>query len=442
MTWQDLPCGVRDAIAGLRDQLLRPADYDPAAVGIALDYPDGLLALWIELDAAIPFTAEDRSLLAVLCGYLAQALRRIYASDQQRETALALQRAFLGPATLPPGFAARYEPAAAPLEIGGDWYDIAELPDGRIGIVVGDCVGHALQSATIMGQLRSACRALLLQEISPAQILSAMDRFAAVIPGGMGSTVFCGILDPQTGHLTYSSAGHPPGIVADPDGRTELLDEGRSAALAVRPGTLRRDAEATLRPRATLMLYTDGLVERRRRGLDTGIAQAAAALAAGNSVPVPDLATQIMAGLAPPGGYEDDVALVLYRRPGPLELRFPADLDQFAPVRASLRQWLGRCDLSVRTAQDVLVAAGEACANAFEHGSGAAAGQQISLTAAVTATDLYLTVSDSGRWKDSDPVAGRYRGHGIPLMRALMSQVTITTTDGGTTVHMRLRIAP
>ena len=303
------------------------------------------------------------------------------------------------PATLPPGFAARYEPAAAPLEIGGDWYDIVELPDGRIGIVVGDCVGHALQSATIMGQLRSACGALLLRETSPAQTLAAMDRFAAVIPGGICSTVFCG-------------AGIP-----------------------------RRDAEATLRPRATLMLYTDGLVERRRRGLDTGIAQPAAALAAGNSLPVPDLATQIMAGLAPPGGYEDDVALLLYRYPGPLELTFPADLDQLAPVRASLRQWLSRCDLSARAAQDILVAAGEACANAFEHGSGGA-GQQITLTAAVTATDLYLTVADSGRWKDSAPAPGSYRGHGIPLMRALMSQVSITTTDGGTTVHMRLRIAP
>ena len=116
----------------------------------------------------------------MLCGYLGQALHRAHQTDQQRETALALQRAILGPSRLPPGFAARYEPASRPLEVGGDWYDLVELPDGRIGIVVGDCVGHGLEAATVMGQLRSACRALLLQDASPAQTLSAMDRFAAL----------------------------------------------------------------------------------------------------------------------------------------------------------------------------------------------------------------------------------------------------------------------
>ena len=92
-------------------------------------------------------TAEDRTLLSLVCGYLGQALHRAYQTDQQRETALALQRAILGPSRLPTGFAVRYEPATRPLEVGGDWYDIVELPDGRIGIMVGDCVGHDLGAA-------------------------------------------------------------------------------------------------------------------------------------------------------------------------------------------------------------------------------------------------------------------------------------------------------
>ncbi len=261
-SWPDLPAALRERISALRRQpLLTPADgLDAAAgdgaadagpagaVGITVEHPLGLLAVWIEVDTARPFSAEDRALLALLCGYLGQALHRVYQIDQQRETALALQRAILGPSRLPAGFAARYEPANRPLEVGGDWYDIVELPDGRIGIVVGDCVGHGLDAATVMGQLRSACRALLLQDASAAQTLTAMDRFAALIPGAICSTVFCGIFDRDNGQLTYSSAGHPPGILTLADGRTQLLDGGRSFPLAVRPGTVRTEASCAVPP--------------------------------------------------------------------------------------------------------------------------------------------------------------------------------------------------
>ena len=456
-SWAGLPDPLRERISALRRQpLLSPAGGGRAAapgdapavdgwateVGITVEHPLGLLAVWIDVDAGRPFSAEDRALLALLCGYLGQALHRVHQTDQQRETALALQRAILGPARLPAGFAARYEPANRPLEVGGDWYDIVELPDGRIGIVVGDCVGHGLDAATVMGQLRSACRALLLQDASAAQTLIAMDRFAALIPGAICSTVFCGILDREEGQLTYSSAGHPPGIVALPDGRTQLLEDGRSLPLAVRPGTERTEASCTVPARAALLLYTDGLVERRRRSMDTGIAQAGAAVQRGASAAVEDLATAIMTAMAPDGGYEDDVALVLYRHPAPLELTFPADSAQLAPVRATLRTWLTRCGLNHKTMQDVLVAAGEACANAVEHGHRHAPGEQIRLRAATTVTQLRLTITDSGRWKISQPVDGTNRGHGIPLMRALMQQVTIEPGDAGTTVDMQLRITP
>ena len=453
--WPDLPAPLRDTITALRRQpLLSPAE-DPGplagarlpdgwgtAVGITVEHPQGLLAVWIDVDAARPFSAEDRALLALLCGYLGQALNRVYQTDQQRETALALQRAILGPARLPAGFAARYEPASRPLEVGGDWYDIVELPDRRIGIVVGDCVGHGLDAATVMGQLRSACRALLLQDASAAQTLTAMDRFAALVPGAICSTVFCGILDRDAGRLTYSSAGHPPGILALPGGRTELLEGGRSFPLAVQPDIERAEANCAVPARAALLLYTDGLVERRRWSMDAGIAEAGAAVHRGDAAAVEDLATAIMTAMAPAGGYEDDVALVLYRHPAPLDLTFPAESDQLAPVRATLRNWLNQCDLPPRAIQDVLVAAGEACANAVEHGHRHAPGEQVRLRAAATVTQLQLTVTDTGRWKASQPATRANRGHGIPLMRALMQQVTIEPGDAGTTVDMQLRIAP
>ena len=439
--WAELPAGLRDALAGLREQpLLTPVTGPAGGAGLRLGYPAGTLAIWLELDPGRVLSAEDRTLLSLVGGYLGQALHRAYQADQERETALALQRAILGPSRLPPGFAVRYEPATRPLEVGGDWYDIVELPDGQIGIVVGDCVGHDLGAATIMGQLRSACRALLLQDASPSQALTAMDRFASIVPGAECATVFCGILDPGSGELTYSSAAHPPGIVVGPDGRSALLEGARSLPLAIPAEAGRSEVRYLLPPRSTLLLYTDGLAERRGRSLTDGIDAAAAAVRDASEASLEGVAAQVMAALAPPGGYEDDVALVLYRQPGPLNLRFSADSGELAGVRARLRGWLGSCDVSARTAQDVLVAAGEAIANAIEHGHRDQPGQQVRLRAVSTAAQLQLTVTDNGRWQASPPGDRSLRGHGIALMRALMDQVTIEPGPSGTTVHMYVRI--
>ncbi|RPK56820.1 Sensor histidine kinase TmoS [Streptomyces sp. ADI96-02] len=441
LTWQQLPAERRQALTDLRERPLLTPTVDSTGAGIILEHPDGPMALWVDLGDQRPFTSEDQLLLSLLAGHLAQGLTRAHQIDQQRETALVLQRAILGPSQLPEGFAVRYEPATRPLEVGGDWYDTVSLPDGRIGIVVGDCVGRGLEAATVMGQLRSACRALLLQDASPARTLMALDHFAASVPGALCTTVFCGVLNPETGRLTYSSAGHPPGILALPDGTTTLLDGGRFAPLAVRPGTERPEAECAVPARATLLLYTDGLVERRKRPLTTGIDQAGEAVQEGRESAVDDLATQVMERLAPAGGYDDDVALLLYRHPAPLEMSFPAESEQLAPVRKALRSWLDQCDLPPQTVQNVLVAAGEACANAIEHGHRHRPGETIRLRAEALVDDLHLSVVDSGNWKPPQPELNAHRGRGVSLMRAMMQQVTITPSPTGTTVGMHMRIA-
>ncbi|MFF9204949.1 SpoIIE family protein phosphatase [Streptomyces sp. NPDC014986] len=439
--WRELPADRREALTALRERpLLTPATGHTSA-GITVEHPDGPMVLWMDLGSDRPFTNEDQLLLSLLAGHLAQGLVRVHQIDQQRETAIALQRAILGPSHLPDGFAVRYEPATRPLEVGGDWYDTVPLPDGRIGIVVGDCVGRGLQAASVMGQLRSACRALLLQDASPAQTLMALDRFAAGVAGALCTTVFCGVLDPGTGRLTYSSAGHPPGILAPQDGTTRLLEDGRSLPLAVRPGRARPEAECTIPARATLLLYTDGLVERRRRPLSVGIDQAGAVVQDGGDATVEELATQVMTRLAPDSGYDDDVALLLYRHPAPLEVTFPAESAQLAPVRQALRTWLERCRLPPQTARNVLVAAGEACANAVEHGHRHAPGEPVRLRAEAYANDLRLVVTDTGRWRTPRPEADAHRGRGMILMRAMMQHVTITSGVAGTTVDMRTRIA-
>jgi anti-sigma regulatory factor (Ser/Thr protein kinase) len=215
---------------------------------------------------------------------------------------------------------------------------------------------------------------------------------------------------------------------------------GRSLPLAIRSDARRTEAAYVLPPRSTLLLYTDGLVERRGRSITDGMTAAGEVLRAGSGATLEDLAAQVMTRMAPAGGYEDDVALVLYHQPGPLEIVFAAESGQLAPVRATLRGWLRSCDISAKMVQDVLVAAGEACANAIEHGHRHSPGTHIRLRAVSSAHQLRLTITDAGRWKPAPPGDRGPRGHGIALMRALMQQVTIEPGPAGTTVDMYARI--
>jgi PAS domain S-box-containing protein len=442
--WEDLPSRTRRAITSLRDGDLLVADAGvPGTGGIALQHPRGVLVVHIELRDPRPFTSEERTLLTVLAGRLGQGLQRVHQLDQQRETALALQHAILGPA-VSGGFAVRYQPATRPLQVGGDWYDVVDLDNGQIGLIVGDCVGHGLTAATVMGQLRSAFRALLLEHPSPAAALSAVDRFASRLPGARCTTAFCAVLDPNTGEVVYSSAGHPPPILIQPD-RTRLLLEGAQATpLGLAYDRARPESRASLPPRATLLMYTDGLVERRREALDDGIARAAGVMQDNGSATLDDLAKMIMSRLTPSDGYQDDVALLLYRQPAPLEMELVPDVGELASSRNALRGWLTQAGVNPEQTLDVLIAAGEALSNAIEHGhrhlmkgSEGAAGS-VTLRATALADRLHVTVVDTGSWKT--PVAAAHRGRGIALMRGLMHDVTIEPDAGGTIVHMHARI--
>ncbi|OMC26521.1 SpoIIE family protein phosphatase [Mycobacterium colombiense] len=439
--WADLPSDTQQALSSLRDgDLLTPSAPQPGTAGIALQHPDGVLVVWMDLTAQRPFTLEDQTLLTVLAGRLGQGLQRVHQVDQQRETALALQHAILGPADLPNGFAVRYQAATRPLQVGGDWYDIVDLDDGRIALIVGDCVGHGLAAATVMGQVRSACRALLFENPSPGAALAGMDRFAARLPGAQCTTAVCAVLTPETGELVYSSAGHPPPILVHGDGSTQILDEGHTIALGIRGNWIRPEAHVTIPARSTLLLYTDGLVERRRVPLDHGISRVAGVAQDSRALTLEDLANQIMSRVAPFGGYQDDVVLLLYRHPAPLELKFPAEVSQLAPTRTALRNWLTRARLDPDQTLNVLVAAGEAVANAIEHGHRHRPEGTIRLGAVALGDEVQLTITDTGSWKAPHPTSRPHRGRGIPLMRSLMQDVDIRPDTDGTTVHLSTRI--
>ena len=181
-------------------------------------------------------------------------------------------------------------------------------------------------------------------------------------------------------------------------------------------------------------------MERRRDPLDDGIARAAGLVQEGRAAALEELASRIMSRLAPNGGYQDDVALLLYRQPAPMELEFPADVGHLAASRTALRSWLGRAGVGPDQTQSVLIAAGEAVANAIEHGHRDKREGSVRLRASAQVDQLHLTVADTGSWKTARRGADITRGRGVTLMHALMDDVTIHSDAAGTTVQMHARI--
>lgn len=439
---------------------LAAARRQPAASVTVLPGENGAQLLTAPLDGAASSAVvaslpagraarpEERDMFAVLTSHLAQVLAKARDYAQTRSVALTLQQAILGPTQLPHGFAVRYAPAVAPLEVGGDWYDVVPLPGRRIGVLVGDCVGRGLPAAAVMGQLRSAGQAVLLRASGPAAALTDLEIFATRIPAAACSSVFCAIIDPAAATVTYSSAGHPPPILAAPDGTWSLLDQAQSLPLAVFPsGTQRAQATAALPAGATLMLYTDGLVERRHVPVDDGISAAAEILATHCAQHPGTLADKITSAMMPRAGFEDDVAVLIYRHPPePLNVRVSADNPAcLATIRARLRQWLPAAGVAPREGADILIAVGEAAANAYEHApADRGAGQQpvaMTITASARQSAIEVAVCDTGTWRPPRPEPGT-RGRGLAVMHALMDEVTVSTTETGTIVTMTKGLQP
>jgi PAS domain S-box-containing protein len=233
-----------------------------------------------------------------------------------REVALTLQEAML-PAPRPVGrhpAAVRYRPAAEALNVAGDWYDLVDLPGGRIAVAVGDVVGHGLYAAGVMGQLRSALSAASRAVDGPARALEVLGLYARSVNGAENTTVATTFIDWDTHTITYSSAGHPPPVLLQGDGAVEFLDQATDPPLGARPQHARRiQAVAAFREGAALTLYTDGLIERRGEDIDTGLARLADSLARHRTDDPEALADAVLKDLLPPGGATDDTALVIVR---------------------------------------------------------------------------------------------------------------------------------
>jgi serine phosphatase RsbU (regulator of sigma subunit) len=210
-----------------------------------------------------------------------------------------------------------YRPGVEMLEVGGDWYDVFLAEPGVLSIVVGDVVGRGLTAASAMGQLRSAVRAIAGPEVGPAELLSRLDRFVEQVEATRTATIAYGELDLDTGRLRYACAGHPPPVLLTRDG-AHLLWNGRSTPLGTYP-QLDSRSEAALRLGLgdRLLLYTDGLVERRDRTLDEEFSALARAADGARREPLADGVRTVAETMLRDERGRDDVCLLLLSWSGP-----------------------------------------------------------------------------------------------------------------------------
>ncbi len=376
------------------------------------------------------FTDEDRILLQHAADRAALAIEHAQLSEQRR-LAEALQRRLL-PRRITgiPGVevATRYMPASDTL--GGDWYDAFALGPGRIVVAVGDVVGHGLSAAAIMAQLRTALRAYAIDGHTPGEVVERVNRMMWQLGPTAMTTLAYIVVDPMSESLELVTAGHPPPLVITTDGEAGYLPLTGGVALGVTPTARYSAVTHPLPLGATVMLYTDGLVESRVQPIDTGL-ERLRVLARGADDP--EALCEVVTAELVPERPADDIAMILARLtavPEHLTGTWPADKEVLGDVRMVLRRWLRSRGASDDEAYDILVASQEACANAVEHAYGPGM-RSFELDARCEAGLVTVTVRDHGHWR---PPRGTNRGRGLPMMEALMERVEVTHTDEGTVV--------
>jgi serine phosphatase RsbU (regulator of sigma subunit)/anti-sigma regulatory factor (Ser/Thr protein kinase) len=430
----------------LLDDVRDTSDLDPPFRPVAVR---ALLGVPLEIEARVigvlqvascharRFPADEMRLLELAADRIARAIERTQINERAHQIAETLQRALL-PERLPeiPGvaLAARYLPGGPGAEVGGDWYDVVPYPDGRVALVMGDVVGKGIPAAALMGQLRNGLRVYSLEHDSPGEILDRMNVLLSQTGAFQMSTAVVLIFDPSSDQLCFSTAGHPPPLVLEPDGSARFLESKPSVPLGILPYGRYEVCEAALPPGATLLLYTDGLVERRDASLTAGLNHLRAA--ANGAPPDPDeLCEHVLSMLLPQGPPGDDVALLALRNEsiaGPrLHLRLGADPDELAVVRRSIERWLESWYVDERDAYRVTLATNEACMNAIEHGFG---GGGFEVSGEFEQDAVSILVRDHGNWRAPRAPGD---GRGIEMMRSLMDEVEVTPGSEGTTVRLR-----
>jgi serine phosphatase RsbU (regulator of sigma subunit)/anti-sigma regulatory factor (Ser/Thr protein kinase) len=388
------------------------------------------------------FTGEDRTMLRLAADRVALALMHAQIYDREHRIAETLQRSLL-PGKLPalPGFdvAAAYRPAAAEAEVGGDWYDVIPLAGGTVGVVMGDVAGKGLEAASMVGRLRSALRAYALEGHGPSTVVEQLNRLVwNEAEEAQMATLLYAVVDPAASRLRWVNAGHLAPLLVVGDGLTHFVEGGGSVPLGVLPFPTYEEMSVRMEPGTSLVLYTDGLVERPGEHIDEGMARLAERVRE-----VPDdpqaLCDHLLETLVPPVGAQDDVALLALRNlpvPDRFTLEFPTEPETLAAIRSLLRRWLRQTGGDEDEIAEITTACGEAATNAIEH-AGAAGRTPFVVEGRLDGDEVEITVRDHGAWR---PPRSGDQGRGLSLMRALMDTVEVTPSPDGTTVRLLRRL--
>ncbi|MEU9450328.1 PAS domain S-box protein [Streptomyces sp. NPDC048277] len=366
--------------------------------------------------------------------------------EQQRHIALTLQRSLMGTPPALPGLAtaSRYRPATQGAGVGGDWFDLIPLGADRVGVLIGDVMGRGLEAAAVMGQLRSAAHALAKTGMEPRLLMQALDSCVADldVPDQLVTCCYL-VIAPDSGTVTVCSAGHLPTLVAGAgDGVVGILDSPVNAPLGV-GGILYEQSRTAIPPGATLVLYTDGLIETPGSDIEGRIAELTFALEEffTDAPCLETAADQVLASLLPDAeSHNDDVTLLLAQLPAAplasLTTDLPACPSSVPAGRAFLYKALTAWDCAAG-ADDALLLLSETLTNAVQHGEG-----PIGLHLHHTATDLTVEISDRSpqlprpRRAAEDEESGR----GLLLVRTLADSWGVRPTDEGKTTWFTLRL--
>ncbi|MEU3601089.1 SpoIIE family protein phosphatase [Streptomyces sp. NPDC006798] len=317
----------------------------------------GVVCFW-RADRPEPFDADDVALAEEVAARAAASLDNARRYTREHTMAVTLQHSLMPrylPAQEAVEVAYRYLPAQA--GVGGDWFDVIPLPGARVALVVGDVVGHGLHAAATMGRLRTAVHNFSALDLPPDDILGHLDELVDRMdqertpgdtgPDVTGATCVYAVYDPVTGDCVMARAGHPPPVVVDPDGRARVLDVPVSPPLGSGGGLPVETTRFKLAEGARLVLYTDGLIERPERDIDTGLDLLCDAASGRPGLDPEETVRAVLAAL--PGAQpRDDIALLVARThrldPGRIaEWDVPSDTSAVAPVRARcsarLREW-------------------------------------------------------------------------------------------------------
>ncbi|MFK0229322.1 SpoIIE family protein phosphatase [Streptomyces sp. NPDC090303] len=370
----------------------------------------------------------------------ADAAERLRASERRhRETAVTLQRSLLPQELEQPDdlrIAATYQPGVADAAVGGDWYDVITLGAGRTALVIGDVMGRGVRAAAVMGQLRTAVRAYARLDLPPHEVLQLLDGLAAEIDASQIATCVYAIHDPSEGKLVYASAGHLPILVRDEDG-TVRRAEGPTGPPLGTGGWQHASGSIALPPGSTAVLYTDGLVERRREDIDEGVAALARALSGADGTPQV-VCDRLLRALGVTAEHDDDVAVLVVQHPSrrgtDAELFHNAALELLGGVEAAPRARafasgvLSSWRFPVELRDLGVLATSELVANSLQHGT-----PPMRLRLRRTDRRLIIEVTDGDdhlprrRRAETEDEAGR----GISIIATIASSWGSRRTPGG-----------